>query len=444
MFPASPKQRRRATKKLPISRTQLWISDVQNAPTPTLKQVYANDFPTTEDATQAAIATPEEGQQAKKKKKTADEKDGSMVRDDLKLPPPVPRPFCETDFTTIARLLDAEDVRKEKEPKHKRQAPPMISTLKNFCAMTPRPEAKGFNAYVSKVKILIRQAFAKPMRLPKFGSKIKLTDLPIDGRKPSPVGKKPVLDDDIRPLFDDDEDDEGDNEDSSHPSWLEEHLERENIQHMFMTTQYPQKGFLLPPHIAEYADMLVAVERETMLSTERRVDLGNLVRDGQKIVTTVSNDDKLETFRTVRWITPPIYDWTDVPFLFILVHADTHWSLIVVKLQSRGPFFPYSAIYHLDSDELRLDFKKISGVVARWLKTVLPEGWVIEHAKQVKVLRQINGHDCGIHVMAMTQRLISIADSISLQLELRDLTSLLSTSDIEDLRQRLRRLAMAS
>ncbi|KAL3687241.1 hypothetical protein R1sor_013550 [Riccia sorocarpa] len=155
-------------------------------------------------------------------------------------------------------------------------------------------------------------------------------------------------------------------------------------------------------------------------------------------------DDKLETFKTVRWIMPPFYDWTDVPFLFILVHADTHWSLIVVKLQSRGPFFPYSAIYHLDSDEPRHDFKKITGVVARWLKTVLPEGWVIEHAKQVKVLRQTNGHDCGIHVMAMTRRLISIADSISLQLELRDLTSLLSTSDIEELRIRLRRLAMAS
>ncbi|KAL3686344.1 hypothetical protein R1sor_008918 [Riccia sorocarpa] len=211
-------------------------------------------------------------------------------------------------------------------------------------------------------------------------------DSPSAGDKKS---KKPVLDDDIHPLFDDDDDDEGDNEDSS-------------------------------------------------------VDLGNLVRDGQKIVTTVSNDDKLETFRTVRWITPPIYDWTDVPFLFIPVHADTHWSLIVVKLQSRGPFFPYSAIYHLDSDEPRHDFKKISGVVARWLKTVLPEGWVIEHAKQVKVLRQTNGHDCGIHVMAMTRRLISIADSISLQLELRDLTSLLSTSDIEELRIRLRRLAMAS
>ncbi|KAL3679551.1 hypothetical protein R1sor_022507 [Riccia sorocarpa] len=343
---------------------------------------------TTEDASQAAIATPEEGQQAKKKKKTADEKDGLMVRQDLKLPPPVSRPFCETDFTTIARFLDADDVRKEQEPKHKRQAPPMITTLKNWCAMTPRLEAKGYKAYVSKVEILIRRAFAKPMHLPKFGSKVKLMDLPIDTKMPSPVGKKPVLDDDIRPLFDDD-DDEGDNEDSS-------------------------------------------------------VDMGNLVRDGQKIVTTVSNDDKLETFRTVRWITPPIYDWTAVPFLFIPVHADTHWSLIVVKLQSRGPFFPYTAIYRLDSDEPRHDFKKISGVVARWLKTVLPEGWMIEHAKQVKVLRQTNGHDCGIHVMAMIRRLISIADSLSLQLELRDLTSLLSTSDIEDLRIRLRRLEMAS
>ncbi|KAL3686343.1 hypothetical protein R1sor_008917 [Riccia sorocarpa] len=142
---------------------------------------------TTEDPAQAAIATPEEGQQAKKKKKMADEKDGSMVRHDLKLPPPVPRPFCKTDFNSIARFLDADDVRKEKDPKHKRQAPPMITTLKNFCAMTPRPEAKGFKAYVSKVEILIRRAFAKPMRLPKFGSKVKLTDLPIDARMPSPV-----------------------------------------------------------------------------------------------------------------------------------------------------------------------------------------------------------------------------------------------------------------
>ncbi|KAL3686604.1 hypothetical protein R1sor_009178 [Riccia sorocarpa] len=170
---------------------------------------------TTEDPAQAAIATSEEAQQAKKKKKTADEKDRSMVRHDLKLPPPVPRPFCETDFNSIARFLDADEVRKQKDPKHKRHAPPMITTLKNFCAMTPRPEAKGFKAYVSKVKILIRRAFAKPMRLAKFGSKVKLTDLPIDVRMPSPVGKKSVLDDDIRPLFDDDDDDEGDNEDSS-------------------------------------------------------------------------------------------------------------------------------------------------------------------------------------------------------------------------------------
>ncbi|KAL3682707.1 hypothetical protein R1sor_000729 [Riccia sorocarpa] len=300
---------------------------------------------TTEDPAQAAIATPEEGQQAKKKKKTADEKDGSMVRHDLKLPPPVPRPFCEIDFNTIARFLDADDVRKEKDPKHKRQAPPMITTLKNFCAMTPRPEAKSF--------------------------KISL-DTPL---------RSTILS-------------------TRHPSWLEEHLERENIQHLFMTAQSPQKGFLLPPHIAKYANMLVAAEKETMLSTERRVDLGNLVRDGQKIITTVSN-----VAMTV---------------------------------------FPYSAIYHLDSDEPRHDFKKITGVVARWLKTVLPEGWVIEHAKQVKVLRQTNGHDYGIHVMAMTRRLISIADSISLQLELRDLTSPLSTSDIEELRIRLRQLAMAS
>ncbi|KAL3686289.1 hypothetical protein R1sor_008863 [Riccia sorocarpa] len=106
---------------------------------------------TTEDPAQAAIATPEEGQQAKKKKKMADEKDGSMVRHNLKLPPPVPRPFCETDFNSITRFLDADD------------------------------------AYVSKVEILIRRAFAKPMRLPKFGSKVKLTDLPIDARMPLPV-----------------------------------------------------------------------------------------------------------------------------------------------------------------------------------------------------------------------------------------------------------------
>ncbi|KAL3682916.1 hypothetical protein R1sor_000938 [Riccia sorocarpa] len=86
---------------------------------------------TTEDDAQAAIATLEDGQQAKKKKKTVDEKDGSMIRRDLKLPPPVSRPFCETDFTMIARFLDAEDARKDQEPKYKRQPPTMIATFKN-------------------------------------------------------------------------------------------------------------------------------------------------------------------------------------------------------------------------------------------------------------------------------------------------------------------------
>ncbi|KAL3692998.1 hypothetical protein R1sor_006649 [Riccia sorocarpa] len=216
----------------------------------------------------------------KKKKHSKQEtkvtRDGDMYHHHMKLPTPVLRPYIATDFASTLRFMLGEEAKRKQNKPYLRKRPTIVQELEQLCATVERPKGdKGFK--IMKSLFMIND---QPTYVDAGNDKMaKEVENPTPGPTPGPSakrnkkkGKKPVLDDDCPRLFDFDDVREIAKEaevasvNSMKTSWIREHIQRENIGEMFTSVISPQKEYILPPHIATYADNLVA--DETIMKTK--------------------------------------------------------------------------------------------------------------------------------------------------------------------------------
>ncbi|KAL3687472.1 hypothetical protein R1sor_013781 [Riccia sorocarpa] len=137
-----------------------------------------------------------------------------------------------------------------------------------------------------------------------------------------------------------------------------------------------------------------------------------------------------------KWILPsPVLDWAEVPFIFISIHSHLHWSLMVVHISSIGGD-RFVHVYHLDSNPRIHLIDRVGAYVQAWLRhTVKNIGQpYMGRVVPVKVVKQQNTYDCGVHVMALTRRLIEHGESLGTLLAKNAIHKLVKVADVKQLK----------
>ncbi|KAL3679412.1 hypothetical protein R1sor_022368 [Riccia sorocarpa] len=140
-----------------------------------------------------------------------------------------------------------------------------------------------------------------------------------------------------------------------------------------------------------------------------------------------------------KWILPsPVLDWAEVPFIFIPVQSHLHWSLMVVHISAVGGE-RFVHVYHLDSNPGIHLIDRVGTHVQAWLRhTVKNIGQpYMGRIVPVKVVKQHNTYDCGVHVMALTRRLIEQGESLGTLFAKDVIHKLVKVADVKQLRNEI-------
>ncbi|KAL3682752.1 hypothetical protein R1sor_000774 [Riccia sorocarpa] len=127
-----------------------------------------------------------------------------------------------------------------------------------------------------------------------------------------------------------------------------------------------------------------------------------------------------------------------VPFIFIPVHSHLHWSLMIVHISAIGGE-RFVHVYHLDSNLGIHLIDRVGTHVQAWLRHTIKNigqpymGRIVS----VKVVKQQNTYDCGVHVMAFTRRLIEQGESLGTLLAKDIIHKLVKVADVKQLRNKI-------
>ncbi|KAL3678892.1 hypothetical protein R1sor_021848 [Riccia sorocarpa] len=141
-----------------------------------------------------------------------------------------------------------------------------------------------------------------------------------------------------------------------------------------------------------------------------------------------------------KWILPsPVVDWAEVPFMFIPIHSHLHWSLMVIHISTITGDQRFINGYHLDSNPGIHLIDRVGTHVQAWLRhTVKNIGQpFMGRIVPVKVVKQQNTYDCGVHVMALTRRLIEQGESLGTLLAKDRIHKLVKVADVKQLRNEI-------
>ncbi|KAL3684013.1 hypothetical protein R1sor_002035 [Riccia sorocarpa] len=141
-----------------------------------------------------------------------------------------------------------------------------------------------------------------------------------------------------------------------------------------------------------------------------------------------------------KWIVPsPVVDWAEVPFMFIPIHSHLHWSLMIVHISAIQGDQRFIHVYHLDSNPGIHMIDIVGTHVQAWLRHTLKNigqpymGRIV----QVKVEKQQNTYDCGVHVMALTRCLIEHGESLGTLMAKNAIHKLVKVADVRQLRNEI-------
>ncbi|KAL3692233.1 hypothetical protein R1sor_005884 [Riccia sorocarpa] len=141
-----------------------------------------------------------------------------------------------------------------------------------------------------------------------------------------------------------------------------------------------------------------------------------------------------------KWILPsPVVDWAEVPFIFIPIHSHLHWSLMIIHISTIQEDQRFIHVYHLDSNPGIHLIDKVGTHVQAWLRhTVKNIGQpYMGRIVPLKVVKQQNTYDCGVHVMALTRRLIEQGESLGTLLAKDGIHKLVKVADVKQLRNEI-------
>ncbi|KAL3679095.1 hypothetical protein R1sor_022051 [Riccia sorocarpa] len=150
-------------------------------------------------------------------------------------------------------------------------------------------------------------------------------------------------------------------------------------------------------------------------------------------------DSKGQMEAARKWIlSSPVLDWAEVPFIIIPVHSHLHWSLMIVHISAVGGE-RFVHVYHLDSNPGIHMIDRVGTHVQAWLRhTVKNIGQpYMGRIVLVKVVKQQNTYDCGVHVMALTRRLIEQGESLGTLLAKDVIHKLVKVADVKQLRNEI-------
>ncbi|KAL3695459.1 hypothetical protein R1sor_009535 [Riccia sorocarpa] len=141
-----------------------------------------------------------------------------------------------------------------------------------------------------------------------------------------------------------------------------------------------------------------------------------------------------------KWILPsPVVDWAEVPFMFIPIHSHLHWSLMIIHISAIQGDQRFIHVYHLDSNPGIHLINRVGTHVQAWFRhTVKNIGQpYMGRIVLVKVVKQQNTYDCGVHVMALTRRLIEQGESLGTLLAKDGIHKLAKVADVKQLRNEI-------